>query len=320
MKATLVLSILTLAFQVAAQPGLDKKNTETIIQNKIKSRTQYDDSYIDGKQISKNAKTSYIRYNKYGNVIEQITYKSKDTLTFEVYEYNNLGNRTEYTKHSGGSLIIAYKKLSSYDKNNNLILETGYNGTENFKNVYEYDKNNKLIKIEYYLEGNRLDEKRTFVNVGDKTTVNVFNSTGNLTSKIGLKHDKNDNLIEELTYGNKDEVLEKKNYTYDADNNLLDETKYRLDKFYYKVTYKYDSKGNITEIDEDNPNDGSYIKKMYKYDANGNLTEFSWRRKPSDEFSTKTFTYDKKDICTGVVTYYPATKFKVNTRYTYEFY
>lgn len=320
MKATLVLSILTLAFQVAAQPGLDKKNTETIIQNKIKSRMQYDDSYIDGKQISKNAKTSYIKYNKLGNVIEQITYKAKDTLTLELYEYNSLGNRIEYTKHSGGSLIIAYKKLSTYDKNNNLIMETGYNGTENFKNIYEYDNDNRLIKIEYYLEENLLDEKRTFINAGNKTTVNVYNATGNLTSKIGLTHDKNDNLVEELTYGGNDQVIEKKNYTYDANNDLLEEVKYRLDKFYYKITYRYDNQGNITEMDEENPNEGSYIKKTYKYDNKGNLTEFSWRRRLSDDFSTKTFTYDNKNICTGVVTYYPSTKFKVLTRYTYEFY
>jgi hypothetical protein len=320
MKATLVLSILTLAFQVAAQPGLDKKNTETIIQNKIKSRTQYDDSYIDGKQISKNTRTSYIKYNKFGNVVEQITYKSKDTLTLEVYEYNSIGNRIEYTKHSGGSFIIAYKKLSTYDKNNNLILEAGYNGTENFKNVYEYDNKDRLIKIEYYLGGNQLDEKRTFINVGKKTTVNVYNAAGSLTSKIGLTHDKNDNLIEELSYGQNNQVLEKKNYTYNADNNLVEEIKYRLDKFYYKITYKYDNRDNIIEINEENPNEGSYVKKTYKYDSKGNLTEFSWRRRPSDDFSTKTFTYNSKNICTGVVTYYPGTKFKVLTRYTYEFY
>ncbi len=96
--------------------------------------------------------------------------------------------------------------------------------------------------------------------------------------------------------------------------------KYRLDKFYYKITYKYDSRGNIIEINEENPNDGSYVKKTYKYNSNGNLTEFSWRRRPSDDFSTKTFTYNSKNICTGVVTYYPGTKFKVLTRYTYEFY
>ncbi len=319
MKATLVLTILAFAIKVAAQPGLDKKNTETIVQNKIKSRIQYDDSYIDGKQLSKNAKSSYIKYNKFGNVVEQITYKAKDTLTFEVYEYNSLGNRTQYTKHSGGSLIIAYKKFSTYDNNNNLVLETGYNGTENFKNVYTYDNNNKLIKIEYFLE-NRLDEKRTFLNEGNNTTVKVYNSTGQLISKIGLRHDNKDNLTEEIVYGDNDKVLEKKNYKYDASNNMVEEVKYRLDKFYYRITYKYDQQGDITEIDEETPSESTYAKKTYKYDSNGNLSEFFWRNRPSDKFSTKTFKYDDNSICTGIETYYPSTKFMVLTRYTYEFY
>ena len=168
------------------QPIIEKKIKENIVNHKVDSRTQWDKSYMKGKLYAAEQKTAFTKYNKKGDVIELITYQAKDTMTLETYEYNPAGYRTEYTKRKGGGLIIAYRKVSTYDKNGNLLLEKGYNGTENFKNEYIYNSNKKLTEINYYFE-DALDEKRVFAHKDKQAIVQVLNKGTNLVSILELE-------------------------------------------------------------------------------------------------------------------------------------
>ncbi len=320
MKKYLVLSIVMVTGLVIlqAQPGIDEKHREYIIKNNIESQMQLDKSFMKGKLHSPEQKTAFTRYNTNGKVIEMITYQSKDTLTLETYDYNHAGFRTEYTRRKGGALVITYKKNSEYDKNGNLLVEKGYNGTENFVNKFEYNDKGKLTEIRYYLEG-RLDEKRTFTHEGNHTRVEIFNAGGKLVSSLMMIYDEDENLLEERLLDNTGQVTENKIYEYDNTGLLRNEKKYRGDVQFYSIDYRYSSTGDLTEIIEDNPTDEKFIKKSYSYDGKNNIAEMKWRRGPEDDFSTKTYNYNKKGICTGVVTYFPSTDFKVITKYTYEF-
>ncbi|MBN2349976.1 MAG: hypothetical protein JXJ22_14140 [Bacteroidales bacterium] len=315
----LLLLIAASIIKLYSQPAIDEKFKENIVQHKIETRTQWDKSFMKNKPYSGEQKTAFTRYDKNGNITELLTYQAKDTLSLETYEYDYSGFRTEYTKRKGGGLIVAYKKISSYNQNGDLTLEQGYNGTENFKNEFSYTRNNKISEIKYYLE-NQLDEKRVFTHNGNQAAVEVFNKGGILISKLKLVYDSNKNLIEENLLAKNDKVTEKKIYSYDAKSNLVKEVKYREENFYNQTDYNYNASGDLVEIVENNPNDGKFVKKSFKYDNNGNLTEMLWRRNPSDEFSSKTYMYDQKGICTGVETFYPSTDFKIITKYSYEFF
>lgn len=301
------------------QPIFETKNKQTVIQQKIKSQTNFDYNYIKNKPSSKGVKTSYTEYNDDGDVVRFITYRLKDTLTLEEYSYDETGKRIDYTKHKGGSKNIAYQKISKYAKNGNLMMENGFDGSEKFKNSYKYNADNKLIEINYFLD-NKLNEKRTFTHDGDITEVTVYNASKQAISYMTLKYNSKGDIIEEIVYDANKNPLEKKLYVYNKESKVISEVKYRLEQFYYKLTYLYDSRSELINIDEESISNKRYVKKSFGYDNSGNLIEMKWRRKPGEEFNQRNYTYNSKGICTQVITLYPSTNFKVLTKYEYEFF
>jgi hypothetical protein len=141
-----------------------------------------------------------------------------------------------------------------------------------------------------------------------------------LLSKLVLRYDERKNLIEESVYGINQSELEKKTYNYDDNKKLTEEAKYKLDKVTLKTCYTYNAKGDLVEISEENPGVAKFIKKSYTYDNMDNLKDISWRRKGNEEFNRITYSYDGKGLCSSTDTWYPATKYKVLTKYTYEAY
>ena len=305
--------------QSFSQPIFENKNKLTVVREKIKSQTNYDHNFIKNKPSSKGNKTSYTEYNTKGDVVKFITYKLLDTLTYEKYIYDETGKRTDYTKHKGGSKNVAYQKISKYDKDGNLILEHGFDGSEKFKNTYKYDDAGKLLEIKYF-QDNTLNERRTFNNKADITEVTVYNSSEQVTSYMALKYNSDGEIVEEVVFDANRNPIEKKLYVYNSDSKVISEVKYRLEEFYYKLTYLYDSRGDLINIDEESITNKRFVKKSFAYDTSGNLAEMKWRRKPGEQFNQRNYSYDNKGICSHVVTFYPSTNFKVLTKYEYEFF
>jgi hypothetical protein len=305
--------------QVLSQPIFEIKNKQIIINQKVMSQTNWDYNFIKDKPSPKGNKTSYTRYNTRGDIVEFVTYKLKDTLIYETYEYNAEGYRVDYTKHKGGKKNISYRKISDYDNNGNVILEQGFDGSEKFRNTYQYNDEGKLTEINYYAD-NTLKEKRIFVHTVNITDVTVFNSANIITSYMSLKYDEKGNLTEEIQYDSNKNPLENRIFVYNNESKVVSEVKYREGDFYYKLTYLYDSAGELINIDEENLEHSRFIKKNFKYDDRGFVIEMNWRKNPGEEFNTRNYAYDNNGLCTQVLTYYPSTKFKVLTKYEYEFY
>jgi hypothetical protein len=302
---------------VGAQNIFEEKQKKVITKNHIFSLTTWDYNYANGKPSKNGIKTSFNKYDQSGNVIELITYKLKDTMAYETFEYNNEGKRTDYVKRKG--VKIAYQKTSRYNDDGALIQETGFDGASDFQNDYEYNIDKDLEQITYSLE-NRINEKRVFEHEGDITNITVYNNEDEITSYLTLKNDQNDNVVEEVVYNTDKVPVERKLYVYNNDNEVISEVKYRGNNFYYKLTYLYNSKGELTNIDEENPNEGRYLKKQFFYDEKENLIEMRWRRNASEDFSIRTYQYDEDDICSQYETYYPVTKFRILTKLIYEYY
>lgn len=317
LKYTTIVFASVLFVQIGyCQSVFEDKLKENIIKNDVNSVTSWDYNYFENKPAKNGQKTSLTKYDDKGNVIETVTYKLKDTLDHETYKYDKEGNRIDYTKKKG--VKVAYQKASKYNEKNNLALETGFDGSAKFKNDYEYFDNGKLKQITYTID-NKIIEKRVFEHEGKLTGISVYNALGAVRSFLTLKYDDAGNIIEEITYDLSKKPLEKKIYVYNSHNKVVSEVKYRGEVFYYKLTYLYNSKNDLTSIDEENTSEGRFQKKQYTYDTKGNLLEMKWRRNAKEEFSSRTYQYDENNNnCIQYVTFYPATNFKVLTKLTYE--
>jgi hypothetical protein len=314
-----IILALFLCQQLLSQPIFETKNKEVIVKQKVESQTNWDYNFNKGKPSPKGILTSYTRYNSRGDIEEYVTYKMKDTLTYETFDYDQQGKRIDYTKHKGGKKNISYQKISKYDDKGNLISENGFDGTEKFRNNYHYNDQGKLSDINYYIE-NTLSEKRIFQYNGDTAQVTILNSSDIVTSYMSLKYDDNGNMLEETIYDANKNLLETRIFVYNSESKVISEVKYLQGNFSYKLAYLYDTRGELINIDEENLENSRYIKKNFKYNDNGFLIEMNWRRKPDEDFNKRNYTYDGNGLCTQVLTYYPSTDFKILTKYEYEFY
>jgi hypothetical protein len=303
------------------QTADDSKSKEIYARNRIKNQISWDYAYVDNKPGKNGVKTSVTQFSVAGNIAQVIAYNPKgQVINVEKYNYDAHGNKTEYSRFQGSAdTKAAYQKISKFNAQDKLTEETGYDGVENFNNTYKYDDQGVMTEIRY-LKNNHLSEKRVFTKSGNSTAVSIYNATGVMTSKLLLRYDTHNNLVEEVVYGLNESELEKKTYHYDENKNLKEEAKYKLDKITLKTSYSYNASGNLLEISEELPGAAKYIKKSFTYDPKENLLEIKWRRKDKEEFNQITYTYDDKGLCTKAMTWYPATKYRVLTQYTYEVY
>ena len=300
-----------------AQTPEDVKNKEVMARNKVKQQTSWDYKYMGGKPDKNGVKTSVTLFSTSGEITQVNAFNPAGAvLHTEKYNYDSRGNKTEYTRKSGDN---SYQKKYVYNEKNLLIEESGFDGVENFRNLYAYDGQGNMTEIRY-LKNSVMHEKRVFDKDGVTTTVSVYNKTGALTSKLVLIYDSRNNLIEESIYGINQSPLEKKTYNYDEKKKLKEEARYKLNKITVRNTYNYSPTGSLTEITEESPNVQRFTKKSMSYDARGNLVEIKWRRNSSEEFNSITYQYDDKGLCQTADTYYPSTKYRVLTKYTYDFY
>jgi hypothetical protein len=295
----------------------DLKNRQSIARNKVRNQISWDYKYIGEKPDKNGVKTSVTTYATTGDVVQVNALNPAGTvLHTEKYSYDSRGNKTEYTRNSGDG---SYQKKYIYNDQNLLAEESGFDGVENFKNLYFYNAKGVMTEIRY-MKGTIVQEKRVFTKDGVTTNVAVYNKTGTVTSKLVLIYDSRGNLIEESVFGMSPDPVEKKTYNYDDRKNLKEEARYKLNQMTVRNTYNYGPTGDLIEITEESPGNSRYVKKMMSYDTKGNLLEIKWRRNAKEEFNRITYQYDEKGLCTTLDTFYPATKYRVLTRYTYEYY
>ncbi|MBN1415545.1 MAG: hypothetical protein JW973_10630 [Bacteroidales bacterium] len=321
MKRLVCLPLVWLCIVAWSQPSIDKKIRDNIASNKIKSQTSWEYKYNGDKAEAAGIKTSVSLYNTSGDIIMVTTYNPKGlVLNVEKYAYDMAGNKVEYSRYTGGNEDqVAYQKISKYDSRNNLIEEKGYDGVESFNISYIYNGQDNLLEIKYHRSG-ILKERRVFSKEEQKTHVSIYNPAGKMISRLLLKYDGKDNLLEETVYGINKDIIERKTFDYDDKKKLKAESRYKLNKMTLRTTYNYTGAGDLAEIMEESHESGKFIKKSYSYDAKGNMVEIKWRRRANEDFNSITYIYDAKGVCTQSETYYPATSFRTLTKYTYEFY
>jgi hypothetical protein len=296
---------------------IEEQEKQIAANNHIKIKTQFDYKYINGVIAKTGTKSSNTTYSKTGEILQVDLLDIKEQVVgWEKYTYDENDNRTLFEREGSGS---KYKKVSSYNAKNDLVLESGFNGTENFRNDYVYNAAGELSEVTY-LVNSKINRRLIYEHSGNITHVGIFTGGTTLTSKIKMTYDANGNLIEETHYSVDDRETEKKTFKYNASKELIEEVKTQGGKFYYKITQDYDVQGRLVKVSEETIAKARYIKKTFSFDAAGNLTEYKWRRSPDEEFNVKTYTFNPNGVCLTEHTLYPESKFELLSKFEYEYY
>ncbi len=305
--------------QLYGQANFDVKDCERIAKNKVKKQLQISYDYVNGKPSTKGYTGASTTFDKNGNIIEVLNYKSDGTITsVSMYTYDVYKNKTSYSRYKGNKETLTYKQTLTYDVKGNKTSEKGFDGVSTFANSFLYDSNNKLTEIKYTTD-NSLTEKRMFKYVGNTTEMTVVSPTNTIISKEINNFDGKKNILEEVKYI-QDNVIQKYNYSYDGTGKRIEETKQRFGNFAYKRNFTYDKMGNILKITEEKPNVKPYVSFEYKYDAAGNVIEERWVKENLTDYSKKTHKYDSKGIEMESDCYFASYKFSVLYKFTYEFF
>jgi len=323
MKHILYLLVLLIPIgSLNAQIPGETKWKQNIVKNKIYTQSQWNHKYEKGKPKKDGYKNFSKKYDKKGNVIEEIYYSSGKAGSIDQklsYKYDNKENKIEYLSTKGADGKIHFKQNITYDNFDNKIREERFNGSEYEIIKYNYDSKNRLQEIIKTDTNNNILQIRAFEYTGNKSTINILSKDKRSLGKIINTYDKNDNIIESFEYDVNGKVTEQYYYVF-QDKKLTQKTKYIFENFNYMETYSYDNLGNLVEVKREQPKGNNYINNIYKYDSNGNLIEEQWYDDDPSEYSQKTYLYNSKGLLEKVEVYYAAYKYRMQYRYEYKTY
>ena len=295
---------------------LEEKEKELFKKYKVKERTTINYNYVNGVKVSKGVKSSTSIYNSQGLVLStNIFDKEGIVITSEKFGYDEHENRVLYERQGKRT----YKKESEYNDEDNVILETGYDGSSAFKTVYVYSTNNKVSYIKYY-DNNTLGEKRVYEYTGAKAKVKILDRGKYLKSTIQLSFNAKNQIIEEIFYSLEGAELEKRTIAYNSKGQIQKEEKFRKGKLAYRLTYHYNANNEMVKLTEESPSKGKLDKKLYSYDNMSRVVEYKWKRKPAEEYNVKTYKYGANGVCVEEFTHYPNSNYKILSKYEYKFY
>jgi hypothetical protein len=194
-------------------------------------------TYENGIQATKGNKTSFERFDREGNRIEEIKYDFKGNAIFSCeYLFDEYGREIKKTGGTGEEVVYEkwnylfldsmnlvqkkseYKKgrgqkwLYSYDKNHNISEETYYDvtGTLLHKMRYAYNTNQKVIeKIELDPYGNVYQRwAYEYDDKGNNTNIKHYHSSGQLHRSYQMRYDKKGNMKSRFELDKDENILE----------------------------------------------------------------------------------------------------------------
>ena len=251
-------------FKYSSADGLYVYQSKFAYNDRNECITRKDDNLIDGE---KSHIDEISEYDKNGNCISIIRqYDGISRYTYNKYKGNNLVSTEVYEVNENGDKILEEKSTYEYSKsgfNTKIVAEYYENGvpvnTDVTENEYD-DKGNVICMKFLDLNNNLLSSCKYKYNENDREIeCAVFNSDGELESKLEYVYNEEDCCVENRSYY-KDTLNSSTLFKYDEHKNILECVRidYEMatkETDYYE--YVYDEHDNIIEY--------------YSYDSNRNL-------------------------------------------------
>lgn len=294
-----------------------------IVNNNIKSQTQLNYNFKDGKPEEDGYKNAYKEFDENGNLIKEIYYRRGNINQKMSYKYDTNQNKTEYINYDVKRDEIAFKQEFFYNDKNQKIRENRFNGNEYFKIYYDYNDEDRLKKItKKKLVGTekKLEEERIYSYKGNKQIINVLDNQRNKKSKIINTYDDDNNITSFITYDNEENELKKFIFKYNEKGQKTDEIKYQNKNFIYHKNFSFDKNGYLVEIQMEQPKDKVHISKIYEYDTEGWVDKELRYDEMAEKYDSKKYFYGKQGLLNKVIVYYALYDYKVMYKYEYEFY
>lgn len=316
--------ILFLAFSLITIKGKGQSNFEKftpdlIVTNKIQSITEWSHPYQGATAAAKGNKNSFARYDRNGNLLEEITFNSRGEETRKVtYRYDSQGNRIEYSVFEAKFSRVTYSQLASYDKSGNRLSEWGFDGLGNYRNNYILDNQGNILEIHFTVQ-NQLTEKRIFKHSGNQTEIIILEKGINPSGKILLKYNQDKKLIEDTETDANGNMIRKVVYSYNPAGRLLTETRYRGTHLSYANNHQYNTKGLLVEIEKEETSSSPVVTHKFTYDPAGRLAEEQWYNENARDYSSRKYQYDKRGNILAVDNFFISYKFRVLYKYSFEY-
>lgn len=226
----------------------------------------------DGKVSS----TKNFRYDKNGNLIEEVVKKNDATLK-TVHRYNSRNNKIETVIYKAEGTVE--RKISFvYDDAGLLLEKIGklddgriymrdsylYDGKGN---IIEFKNNLKKIISAYDTRGNIISviKYQRYFKAHDSVQYNI-------NERFFFEYDANDRLIETRSFRADSALKSRTQYIRNEKGTLLEEKEFSADgKLVYSRSLKYDRQLNIVE--EHGSDRALKFKNSFKYDIRGNKIE-----------------------------------------------
>lgn len=257
---------------------------QVIAKNKVQLMTTFARPIENGQKSKKRFKKKEDFYDKAGNLIEHLEYKQGKIDKWEKFQFNTKGQLTEKIWYNcygwDKTKFKSWSEKYSYDSNGKLI-------TQN-KSVIEKDTNGNNVETTFFLNGK----------IKSRT---VFNSSGLCAEELEYKNeqvvkrvafDKNGNIVSIHNFDTKGQTLNHSLFEYDDRGNQTKIKKVsRTGYVSQDRLLTYDANNNL--IDDTNA-----PKEVYKIHNDQHLTILGPMEEEHLESYKHTYTYNEKQLLT----------------------
>ena len=188
--------------------------------------------YPKGVQEKKGRKTSFERFDRDGNLSEEILYDDKGKPAFSCqYLYDEAGRELKKVGGSADDLIYEKWKYSVLESGKKVERRSEYKQGKEQKWIYTYDALQNIIEEQY------------------------FDYAGVPVQRFEYTYDGKQNVTEKREYDSYGNVYQRWSYTYDDKGNNTEARYYVSNNQLYRIyQMRYDRKGNMKskfEFDKD---------------------------------------------------------------------
>jgi hypothetical protein len=196
-------------------------------------------TYENGMQAMKGKKTSYERFDREGNRIEEVNYDLKGHVVSACeYLFDEQGREVKKVGAQGEEDIHEKSNYLFLDSLNQVQRRSEYKKGKEYKWLYIYDRNHNVSEESCYDLNGDLSRKTRY----------TYNQSQKLSEKIELD-----------SYGN---VFQKWLYEYDdKGNNVEAKHYYSNEQLHRSYQMRYDKKGNM--------------KSMFEFDKDENIVQLT---------------------------------------------
>lgn len=260
------------------QVSVSKNSEDTIYVYSYDSNGKILKEYYFEEDSSKGPKTTFkdihtYEYDSSGRVIQKID-STGGTVVKTKIEYEDNGNISGENVYSNETLAL--EETFDYDDLSRLVECSGKNYSEDCKFVlnYVYDSYNNLAKIK-----------------SKSNCASASNSVNEVSFMLG--YDKHGNIVSKNTIS-PNGLMKVETFKYDNKDKLFQSYESTPKEGYTEKYYTYDSLKNLVRIDISNVLGENIIKysRTMKYDSNGNISEIQYLGNKNELINTIKYYYE----------------------------